>query len=207
MRMVSEFGITSRKDFLIFLLIIVLSISVNFTRISVPQDNLGNRVWNGENYSYLYFNIWGYRNITIIGTNVYDEYNMMNFDQYYIKYLVCTLSYTTQPPVLVCSNELFYIGSQHNLIFIRIMLVIVYSMSFLILIFPMTKVYKTQFLILLVFLLLMISIGLLVNDVRNLPYTICFTMLLIYLIHTTHDSKNDDKLTQTNNSNSMELTT
>jgi hypothetical protein len=201
MRMVLEFGIASVKDFLILLFIVILSVSINFASINVQQDF--SRNYDGPPFSSyfnsLYFNVWGYRNVTIIGDEIYDEYNMMSFDQYYIQYLTCILS--------SCTNNLFYISSFNNLVFIRVMLIIIYSLLFLILISLLTKLYKTQFLILVVFLLLMVSIGLLMNDIRSLAYMICFTLLFIYLVHTTYSSKDNDKSSSPNIASNMELTT
>jgi hypothetical protein len=203
MRMVLEFGIASVKDFLILLFIVILSVSINFASINVQQDF--SRNYNGplisSLFSSLYFNVWGYRNVTIIGDEIYDEYNMMNFDQYYIQYLTCT------PYATSCTNNIFYISSFNNLVFIRVMLIIIYSLLFLILISLITKLYKAQFLILVVFLLLMVSIGLLMNDIRSLAYMICFTLLFIYLVHTTYNSKDNDKSSLPNIASNMELTT
>jgi hypothetical protein len=195
----------SAKDLFIYFFILIVSVSINFANINSQQVSYLQSTANSQ--SSLTFNIWGYHNVTIVASNINDEYTIMAFNQYYIEYPVCEFLYNGETSVYTCSKTIFYIGSQDNLLFIRVMLVIVYILLFLSLLSLFTNSYTPNLLLLVILLLLMISIGLIVNNILNSVFLICNTVLFVYLLFSIEKLTGEEIKVHSQSTNNVELVT
>jgi hypothetical protein len=205
MIMTLEIKKPSAKDLFIYFFILIVSVSFNFANIHPQKVICIQQTADGQ--SILTFNIWGYHNVTIVDSNINEEYTILAFNQYYIEHPICGFSDNGETPIYIGSKTIFYIGSQNNLLFIRVMLVIVYILLFLILLSLFTNLYTPNLLLLVILLLLMISIGLIVNNILNSVFLICNTVLFVYLLFSIEKLTGEEIKVHSQSTNNVELVT